>query len=143
MSKPIKKYILSELFVGMTAEIEELITPELVDDFASLSGDFSTLHMEEKFAKERGFKTRVAHGVLQASFISKVVGMMLPGENALLHSISMQYRHPVYVGDTILIKGTLDFISEEQKAIVIVFEISNKLDNTVVATSKVQVGVMP
>ena len=45
------------------------ITPELIDDFARVSGDFYEIHMDAKAARAKGFERRVAHGLLVLSVI--------------------------------------------------------------------------
>lgn len=41
-----------------------VVTESLIQAFAGLSGDFFDLHMDDRFARDLGFKGRVAHGIL-------------------------------------------------------------------------------
>ena len=76
-------YYLEDLSVGMTAEFSKTITEDDITLFAEVSGDHNPVHMDEAFAKTTLFKTRIAHGLLSASFISRVLGVQLPGPGAI------------------------------------------------------------
>jgi acyl dehydratase len=41
-----------------------VVTESLIQAFAGVSGDFYDLHVDDEFARELGFKGRVAHGIL-------------------------------------------------------------------------------
>lgn len=45
------------------------VTAELIDQFATVSGDRYALHMDAAFAAEKGFDDRVAHGLLVLSMV--------------------------------------------------------------------------
>ncbi len=86
----------SDLSLGMHAAITVNISQSDVDSFMSLSGDFSTVHVDDAYAESRGFHQRLVHGVLVASYISRLIGMELPGKHGVLRSLACQFRKPVY-----------------------------------------------
>ena len=45
------------------------------------------------------------HGMLLASFFSRLVGMYIPGKIALYFSQSLKFQYPCYVNDRIEIHG--------------------------------------
>ena len=45
--------------------------------------------------------------MLEASFYSTMAGVFLPGENSLIHSIEVLFKKPVYIGDTLTVKGRI------------------------------------
>jgi 3-hydroxybutyryl-CoA dehydratase len=47
------------------------------------------------------FKQRIAHGMLTASFISTVLAMHLPGPGTIYVAQEVQFRGPVFIGDTV------------------------------------------
>jgi 3-oxoacyl-[acyl-carrier protein] reductase len=96
-----------EIIVGEEALIEHTITTKDVDDFASLTGDYNPLHMDESFAAKTPFKKRVVHGMLSASFISTVIGMKIPGTGALWFSQDLKFLLPVRIGEKITVKATV------------------------------------
>ena len=77
-------FALDDLIVGQRAQFDAVITGDDVDAFAALSGDASPLHVDSTFAHERGFADRVVHGAHLVALASRLVGMYLPGRNALL-----------------------------------------------------------
>lgn len=90
-----------EINVGDVAECELQVTADMVDDFAELTGDANPLHVDAEFAKHSPFQQRIAHGMLVGSFFSRLIGMNLPGRNALYLSQSMRFRKPVAMGTRI------------------------------------------
>ena len=67
------------LTLGMVAEFERTVTSGDIEQFADVSGDTNPIHLDEDYAATTVFKTRIAHGMLTASFISTVLGTKLPG----------------------------------------------------------------
>ena len=47
----------------------------------------------------------VCHGMLIASFFSRLIGMYLPGKNALYFSQSLNFTSPCFIDDKITIEG--------------------------------------
>ena len=96
---------LKDIKIGQKKSFEVVVTESMVDDFAKLSGDNNPLHMDENYAKSNNFENRVCHGMLLASFFSRLVGMYIPGENALYFSQSLKFQYPCFVNDRIKIHG--------------------------------------
>ena len=61
-------YVMSDLKLGQLAQFRVLVTEVEISKFAELSQDFSIIHMDRKKALEAGFKDRVVHGSLIASY---------------------------------------------------------------------------
>ena len=95
------EYTFNEIDIGLQKKFSVTITESLVKQFADLSGDFSPIHMDDKYAKSTSFGKRVVHGMLLASFLSRVDGMYLPGKHALYLSQSVEFRNPCFIGDTV------------------------------------------
>jgi acyl dehydratase len=101
------KYTFDSINIGINHEFEIIITEKLVSDFSVISGDFNPLHMDENYATKTKFKKRICHGMLLASFFSRLVGMYLPGKNALYFSQSLNFISPCFINDKIMIKGEI------------------------------------
>ena len=123
---------------GMERRVECRVDDEKIDSFACLSGDCSPIHMDSDFAKMRGFKGRVAHGLLLGAVVSRLVGMLLPGENALLQQVQLTFHSPVYGGDQVSVIGIVARKSEAVRSIQVSIRVECK--GIVVASGKVQVG---
>lgn len=96
---------------------EHSVTAELVDAFAALFGDYSPLHVDDDFARARGFAGRVAHGTILNGFVSRMVGMVVPGRRALLMSVDLRYVQPIYLGDRVRLTATISQVHKEQRTI--------------------------
>ncbi len=125
---------------GQSATFIRRIETADLDAFASLTGDVSPLHMDEAFARSRGFKGRVAHGALLGGFISRLFGVHLPGRDCLLQSLTLKWLAPVCVGDTIRFTATVTQISAAARAMSSEIVLEDTATNAVVARGKVQSG---
>ncbi|MFX0062362.1 MAG: MaoC family dehydratase [Candidatus Hermodarchaeota archaeon] len=91
----------SEIEIGQSAELIRIIAEEDIQKFGELSGDFNPVHFDEEWAKQTIFKSRIAHGLLSATFISTAIGMHLPGPGTIYLGQNLSFRRPVRIGDTI------------------------------------------
>ncbi len=87
--------------IGECAHFTRTITAQDVTTFATLTGDFNPLHVDQAYASRTRFGRCIAHGVLTAGLISTVLGMQLPGPGAIYLSQSLRFLAPVYPGDEI------------------------------------------
>lgn len=71
-----------------------------IDKFANLSKDYHPLHENINFAKKKGFKNIVAHGLLISSICSSAVYKFY-GNSHFILSQSFEYIKPVYMGEKI------------------------------------------
>ena len=114
-----------QIEIGLCKEFHVDITQSMVDDFAKISGDFSPIHMNDEFAKSTKFGKRIVHGMLLASFLSRMVGMYLPGKHALYLSQSLEFHNPCFINDEITISSKVIDKSESTKIIKIESTITN------------------
>jgi 3-hydroxybutyryl-CoA dehydratase len=126
MTDKIFEYTFDEIEIGLSKEFLVTITESMVDDFAALSGDFSPIHMDDKYAESTTFKKRVVHGMLLGSFLSRVDGMYLPGKHALYFSQSIEFRNPCFIGDTVKVSSEVIDKSESTKILKIESKITNQ-----------------
>jgi 3-hydroxybutyryl-CoA dehydratase len=105
MTEKPAEYLLEDINLGQRKQFTVRITESMVNDFAKISGDYNSLHMEEEYASETPFKRRVCHGMLLASFFSRLVGMYIPGKNALYFSQSLNFILPCFINDEVTVNG--------------------------------------
>ena len=91
-----------DIQIGDTASLKKSIQEKDIETFARFTGDTNPLHMDESFAKKTKFGARVSHGMLTSSFISTLIGMDLPGRGSILTNISLDFKKPVFIGDTLI-----------------------------------------
>lgn len=130
---------LKDIKIGQKKSFEVVVTESMVDDFAKLSGDNNPLHMDENYAKSNNFKGRVCHGMLLASFFSRLAGMYIPGKNALYFSQSLKFQYPCFVNDRIEIHGEVIDKSLATKIITLKTTISKDKRQIVDGIGKVMV----
>jgi 3-hydroxybutyryl-CoA dehydratase len=90
-----------ELGLHDTAKFAKTVSETDIYLYAGVSGDFNPAHINEEYAKGTFFKTRIAHGMLSAGFISMVIGTKLPGPGTIYLDQSLKFLAPVRIGDTI------------------------------------------
>lgn len=108
----------SQFEIGQIFESQgRTVTEADVVLFAGLSGDFNPLHTDETFAARTPFKQRVAHGMLAAS-ISTGLGQttgIFEGTTLALLGQTFEYKAPVFFGDTIRLRLTVESTKPSSK----------------------------
>ena len=125
MPKNFSELTFDQIKIGLTKKFNVNITQSLVDDFSKISGDFSPIHVNEEFAKSTKFKRKIVHGMLLASFLSRMVGMYLPGKYALYTSQTLEFHNPCFIGDEITVSSIVTDKSESTQIIKIESKITN------------------
>jgi len=90
-----------EIQIGDSASIERVICLKDIETFSNLTGDKNPLHVDQSFAEKSKFGSRVAHGMLASSFTSTLIGVTLPGEGSIITNISLDFRKPVFINDSL------------------------------------------
>ena len=132
---------LHELALGQTETLSRCITAEDVAAFARLSGDYNALHIDDEFAARTEFAQRVVHGFLHASLLSTLVGTRLPGRGALYVSQTIDFTQPVFIGDTVEARATVEKIDPDTRLVTLRTEIV-KADGARVLTGTALVKVL-
>ena len=130
----------TESLVGKSAEIAIKITSEMVARFADLSGDMNPIHLSDEAARRQGFEGRIAHGVLQAGFLSTLVGMELPGPGSVLQQMEMKWLRPCCVDDEIHVKVTVTEAHQSVQTVILSAVVSNQRGE-IISRGRLQVGV--
>jgi|TARA_B100000795_G_scaffold215766_1_gene169638 3-hydroxybutyryl-CoA dehydratase len=120
------EYKLSNIKIGLEESFSVVIDSSKLDKFLDISNDLNPLHVDNSYAKEKGFDGRVVYGLLTASFYSTLVGVYLPGKYCILQSIDTQFLKPVYIGETLTIAGKISYINAAYKQIEIQATIVNQ-----------------
>jgi acyl dehydratase len=115
---------LDNLHIGKKVSFTLVISESMVEEFARLSGDYNPHHMDDTFAKKTRFEKRICHGMLLASFFSRLTGMYLPGKGSLYLSQSLNFLVPGYIGDKVTVEGEIVKISQSTGVITIKTQIT-------------------
>jgi 3-oxoacyl-[acyl-carrier protein] reductase len=132
---------LREIKLGQTETLSRTITSDDVAAFARLSGDYNALHLDDEFAARTEMAQRVVHGFLHASLLSTLVGTRLPGPGALYVSQSIEFTRPVFIGDRVEARATVERIDVEARLVTLGTRIC-KADGTCVLRGTALVKVL-
>lgn len=99
---PPKSY--QDIQIGDYHELSVNITGELIESFATMTGDFNPIHMDEDYALGTLFKKRIAHGLLPLSFVGTIFGTVLPGPGSIYLYQNVEFKSPVFLGDSIKVR---------------------------------------
>jgi len=86
---------------GDKASRTQTISDEMIRSFADLTGDTNPVHLDDAYAAGTRFGRRIAHGMIAAGLISATLANDLPGPGTVYLSQTLQFKAPVYPGDTI------------------------------------------
>ncbi len=107
---------IEQIKLGDAAEFSKTVTESDVYLYAGITGDLNPAHLNETYAKNTFFKTRIAHGMLTAGFISNILGMQLPGPGTIYMRQSLSFLAPVRFGDTITARAeVVEVIAEKNR----------------------------
>lgn len=81
------------------------ITPEMMAQFAELTGDRSSLHTDENFARRAMYRRNVVYGMLPLAFIPLLDVCCVDGVIASLKSLNGRFIKPVFVGDELILEA--------------------------------------
>lgn len=105
-------FVVGELSEGMVESVPFTVRRQEMERFAELSGDFNPLHVDDAFARSKGFEGVVVYGALIIAKVSQLIGMRLPGRDAVWASVSLDFVKPLYVDQQAKVDGMVTDVSE-------------------------------
>jgi acyl dehydratase len=118
---------------GVRRSFSVQVTKRDVFAFAELSGDKNPLHLDEAYCSLTEFKRPVVHGVLINSYISRMIGMEIPGEGALWLKQSIEFRSPVFYDDVLLVTAVVEGVNHPLNVLSLSFDVKNDRGVTVLS----------
>ena len=129
-----------DLFDNFEKNISFEVTEAIYKAFQDCSSDMNPLHIDEEFAKNKGFQSRVMYGNILNAFVSYAIGMELPTADVMLQLQDIQYKKPVYLNDKLTMNLKTEEIHEAVHVVVFAYKFLNE-QNKVVAKGHIQIGV--
>ena len=126
MSHKPKMHSLDSLHEGLVERFVFKATDEMMQSFVKISGDINPLHTDVNFVTSRGFDGVVVYGGILVAQISRMVGMHLPGHDALSRGLNIHYVRPLLVGQQAELEARVAHISEATSSIELEFKITSK-----------------
>ena len=119
------------LRIGQGARRTKIITETDLRLFAEITGDYNPLHFSDDFAGRTRFGRRVAQGGIAAGLLNALVAMDLPGPGTVFMSQSLNYRRPVYVGDTLTAAVEIVALKPDKPVCHLAFVVTNQNAETI------------
>ena len=133
--------MIRDIKTGKTIQETVLVDANLVDQFASFSGDFNPLHTDSHVAREYGYAKPIAHGAILVAVLSRLIGMKLPGPGAIWLEQNIIWKSPSFVGDTIDFQLTVNSFSLATKVLELsVLAVNQKGETVMEGSGKVKVS---
>jgi len=108
---------IDELAIGQRASFTKAFTESDVYSFAGITGDMNPLHVDAVYAAGTRFRRRIVHGMLVASLISTVQATQLPGPGNLYVRQRLEFRAPVFFGDTVTASVEVTAVDAERNRV--------------------------
>jgi len=124
---------------GDKARVPVRFSEKDLDSFAALSGDRNPIHLDEAYARARGFEGRVVYGALIAASISRLLGEELPGPGCVWHSLTLEFKSPLYAGQDAELAAEVSYWSDEHR--IVKLDLALRRGEAVLARGKAQAGV--
>ena len=107
------------------------ITKVQLVKYAGASGDFNPLHFDEEYAKKRGLKKLIAHGMLSMGFLSEYVESIFGVGK--IKKLQVNFKSMVFIGEEITCSGKINSLDTEEgrEFALCSIEAKNKEDNIV------------
>jgi 3-hydroxybutyryl-CoA dehydratase len=123
-------HYIDDLKPGMSESYARTVSERDVALFGEVSGDMNPVHFDEEFAKKTIFKGRIVHGALTLSFLSTVLGLKMPGPGTVVFNLTIAFKAPVRIGDTVTALVTVRELVGTRRAI---FDCVCKVGDMIVA----------
>ena len=112
--------------VGESASLTKTFNENDVFTFAKISGDQNPIHIDPKFAAASQFERQIVHGMLTAGLISAILGMQLPGPGCIYLKQELNFRAPVFFGDSITATVKVTKLREDKPIITLATSCTNQ-----------------
>jgi len=89
------------------------ITRDQLRAYAAASGDSNPIHLDEEFAREAGFPSVIAHGMLSAGFLSDLLAANFPEDGFQVVRFKTRFRKITFPGDTLRCEGKVKAVTPE------------------------------
>lgn len=94
--------------------LERVVTREDIRAYAEASGDGNPLHQDDAVAGAAGFPSVIAHGMFTMSHLATCI-VVWAGDASALASLRVQFRAPVFPGETIVAGGKVTAVQPDRQ----------------------------
>lgn len=123
---------IEDLYIGQSYAVSKSFTSEEVAAFSSLSMDDNPIHLNEDYASQSIFKSRIVHGFLTSSLFSAIIGTKLPGNGSIYLKQDLSFCKPIYHNETIKAEVTVLDVKREKSVVILSTKIYKENDEVAV-----------
>jgi 3-hydroxybutyryl-CoA dehydratase len=120
----------------------KIISDDVIRSFAELTGDTNPVHLDDAYAARTRFGRRIAHGMIAAGLISAALANDLPGPGTVYLGQTLQFKAPVYPGDTVTATVEVKSVRADKPIAVLTTFCTNQ-DNVIVLEGEATVLYTP
>ena len=106
-----------------------LVNQKRVNNYANASGDYNPIHLNESYAADTPFGTRIAHGMLSLALVSEMLMTEFPDTWHDGGSIKVRFTAPVFPGETVETYGKIVSIDNSSGRLIATCQIGCKKPN--------------
>ena len=112
----------SELKAGQSLpSLEKSVSQRRIDVYSGVRP--RSIHSDEAFAREKGFRTCLAQGMMSTAYASQLMVQLLGPGFARGGTLSMAFIKPVYAGDRLTVRGVVKDKQSDNGATRLVVEV--------------------
>lgn len=119
-----------------------IINESIYNGFIACSSDKNPLHIDDTFAKSKGFPKKVMHGNILNALISYFIGECLETKNVLIQSQSINFSNPFFLGDNLQLEAIIENIYDSVNTVEFKFKFYNKENNLKIAYGKIFISII-
>ena len=112
--------------IGQQATRSLAVTPEMVEAYAGITGDYNPLHFDEEFAASSRFGGLIAQGGVATGLLHALVAMDLPSVGSVFIKQEWNFPRAVYIGDVITATGTITAAFPRRSMAKMEFKVENQ-----------------
>lgn len=124
---------------GMETALPICVGGQDMRDFARLSGDLNPLHTDPAFARSKGHDGSVVYGALLVAYVSRLVGMHVPGRDCVLAGLEVKFNNPLLVDEPATLSATVKRKHESVRLLEIAFRIATPAKTVAAGVARVLV----
>jgi len=137
----VRSYHYQDIHTGQRETYDYSITPAVYQHFLDAFQDHSPLHVDEDYAKSRGFAGRVMHGSVLNGFLSHFIGTWFPGRFSLLLAVDLRFSQPSYLGDMVRLETVVSQKMDSRQIVILDATLANLTRNQLAARGRIQVMI--
>jgi 3-hydroxybutyryl-CoA dehydratase len=105
---PGRSLALSEIMAGDAVEQHFAFDAAAWAAFSAVANDRAPVHHDPGFAHSVGFSGPIIQGLCVSTRFSRLIGMYLPGERAVLEGIDLKFRKPTYRDQPLVFRAEVE-----------------------------------